>query len=123
MVDRREVCIMTVKLNQAGLDHARSLIEADHYVKDSDWSEAQPTSDDENAKIDRDGYPGFAEWHLAEDTSENEDTKARYMFPYGDFRRLHRAALIATKQRAGEWDYDDILAAADELLEKVPDPD
>lgn len=114
---------MTVKLNQAGLDHARSLIEAHHYAKDSDWSEAQPKSDDENAKIGRDGYAGFAEWHLAEDTSENEDTKARYMFPYGDFRRLHRSALIAIKQRAGEWHYDDVLAAADELLEKVPDPD
>ena len=113
---------MPVRLNKRGLDHARRLIDANHYVKDSDWGEAQPDADAENAKVERDGYDGFGEWHLAEDTGENEDTKGRYMFPFGDFDRLHRSALTAAKQRAGEWDYDDVLKAADELLEKIPDP-
>lgn len=114
---------MSVKLNKPALDHARDLIEANHYVIDSDWSEAQPTTGDENDKIDRDGYSGFSEWHLAIDTDETEENKSRYMFPYGDFRRIHRSALIAIKQRAGEWDYDDVLDAADDLLSKIPEPD
>ncbi|WGH78104.1 hypothetical protein [Jannaschia ovalis] len=113
---------MAVKLNDAGLQHARELIDANHYVKDSDWGEVQPGPDAENAKIDRDGYDGFGEWHLAIDTEESEGTKGRFKFVFGDFDRLHRSALIACKQRAGEWGYDDVLAAADDLLAKIPDP-
>jgi hypothetical protein len=113
---------MPVKLNQAGLKHARALIEASHYVKESDWGDLQPDADAENAKVARDGYDGFGAWHLAEDTDQNPETKGRYMFPYGDFDRVHRSALTAVKQRAGEWDYDDVLEAADELLAKIPDP-
>lgn len=43
------------------------------------------------------------------------------MFPYGDFRRLYRSGLIAAKQRAGEWDHDDVEQAADRLLQDVPE--
>ncbi|MBB4658274.1 hypothetical protein [Parvularcula dongshanensis] len=114
---------MSVKLNQKALDHARDLIKANHYVKASDWSEAAPTAARENEKIERDGYEGYAKWFLAEKTEENEGTKGRYMFPYGDFSRVHRSGLAAAKQRAGEWGYDDVLKAADELMEMIPEPD
>ena len=112
---------MPIRLNPAGRDHARQLVDAGQYVKDSDWSEAQPSTEDENDFLDRHGWGEYAKWHLAEDTDENEETKARYKFPYGDFRRVHRSGLVAAKQRAGEWDYDDVEAAADDLLADVPD--
>lgn len=111
---------MPVTVHDAGVDHARELVDADHYVKDSDWSEAQPSPDDENAYVEAHGYEAFGRWHLAVDTDENEGTKARYKFPYGDFRRVHRSGLIAAKQRAAEWDYGDVEAAADALLDDVP---
>ena len=113
---------MSVTLNQKGLDHARRLVEAHHYVIDSDWGDAQPDSDAGNAEIERNGYEGYGAWHLAVRTEENEGTKGRYMFPFGDFRRVHRSALAAAKQRAGEWDYKDVLEAADALLSRIPDP-
>jgi hypothetical protein len=62
----------------------------------------------------------FAKWHLAYDTEASEETKSRYRFPFGDFRKLHRSALIAAKQRAGSEDYDEVQSAADKLLEKLP---
>ena len=92
---------MPVQANRAGVEHARSLISSDQYVKDSDWSEAQPSPDDENDALDHAGWDGYARWFLAEDTDENEQTKARYKFPYGDFRRVHRSGLVAAKQRGG----------------------
>lgn len=111
---------MAVTVHPDGRDHARDLVDADHYVKDSDWSEAQPTADAENAYIDEHGYEAFGRWHLAIDTDESEGTKARYKFPYGDFRRVHRSGLIAAKQRAAEWGYAEVEDAADALLEDVP---
>ena len=108
---------MPIQVNRAGVEHARSLISRNQYVKDSDWSESQPSTDDENETLGRKGWGEYAEWFLAEDTDENEETKARYKFPYGDFRRVHRSGLVAATQRAAEWDYDDVERAAARLLE------
>lgn len=36
-------------VNQAGVDRARSLIDARQYVLDSTWGEVQPDADAENA--------------------------------------------------------------------------
>lgn len=112
---------MPVELHRAGLAHARELVSAHQYVKDSDWSDAQPSREDENDFIEQHDYDAFGRWHLAVDTDEGEGTKGHYKFPFGDFRRLHRSALIAIKQRAGEWDYGDVQGAADELLADVPE--
>ena len=113
---------MPVQVNRAGVKHARDLIDKEQYVKDSDWSEAQPSPEDENGALDRHGWSEYAKWFLAEDTDENEETKGRYKFPYGDFRRVHRSGLIAAKQRAAQSDYTDVEEAADDLLDDVPEP-
>lgn len=102
--------------NTAGVDKARSMIDAHQYVLESDWSEAQPSTSDENEKIERDGYEAFGEWHLAIDADASEGTKDRYGFVFGDFQRVHRSGLIAAKQRAAEWDHGEIESAADDLL-------
>ncbi len=106
-----------MKVNQSAIDHAKHLIEENQYVLESDWSEAQPSTDEENAQLDRHGWAGFGEWFLAIDADASEETKGRYKFPYGDFRRVHRDGLIAAKQRAAQNDYADVEAAEDELLE------
>lgn len=111
---------MSVQVHRAGVEHARRLIDNAQYVKDSDWSDAQPSADDENAFIERNGWDAYAEWHLAENPDESEETKARYAFPYGDLRRVHRSALVAAKQRAAQQGYDEVEEAADRLLQDVP---
>jgi hypothetical protein len=38
---------------------------------------------------------------------------------YGDFRRVHRSALIACQFRAAEWRHKDVELAAHELLQRL----
>jgi len=111
---------MAIRLNQEAVEHAENLIKGRQYERNSDWSEAQPSAEEENRFIDENGWEAFAKWYLAYDTEASEDTKSRYKFPFGDFKTLHRSALIATKQRAGSEDYKEVLRAADTLREKLP---
>lgn len=107
------------RVHDAGVAKARSMIEAGQYDLTTEWEDGQPSSDDENDKIERDGHDGYGEWHLALDTGASDQTKDRYGFPYGDFRRVFRSALIASKQRASQFGHDDIERAADELLDHL----
>ncbi len=111
---------MAIRLNQEAVDHVQYLIKGRQYERNSDWSEAQPSAEEENRFSDENGWEAFAKWHLAHDTEASEETKGRYLFPFGDFKKLHRSALIAAKQRAGSEDYDEVQRAADRLLEKLP---
>jgi hypothetical protein len=111
---------MAIRLNQQAVEHAQILIKGRQYEWNSDWSEAQPSAQEENNSIDENGWEAFAKWHLAYDTEASEETKSRYKFPFGDFKKLHRSALVAAKQRAGSEDYNDVQSAADRLLEMLP---
>ena len=108
-----------MKLNKKAFEHAQSLIRNGEVAKDSDWSEAQPSPDDENQFLEKHSWDEYATWFLAIDTDENEETKGHYNYPFGDFDVAHRSALIAAKQRASEYDHLAIANAADELLEHI----
>jgi hypothetical protein len=107
------------KINQRGVKHAEKLIRAGEYDTATPWSEAAASAGEENEVIDRDGYEEFADWHLAEDTDATEGTKGRFRFPYGDYQKVNRAALIHAKQRAAQNDHGEIEKAADHLLQQV----
>lgn len=111
----------TYRVNQAGVDKARAMIDAHQYDVDAEWSDAAPSADDGNAQIERHGYDGYGEWHLAIDTGASEETKDRYGFPFGDYSRVIRSALIHAKQRASQNGHDEIEAAAGELLDRLDD--
>jgi hypothetical protein len=104
-------------VNKRAVARARRLIDARQYVLDSDWGEAQPTADDENAFLASHSWDEFAEWHLGLTEGATDETKARYAFVYGDFRRIHRTGLIACQYRAAEWRHKDVELAAHELLQ------
>jgi hypothetical protein len=82
-------------VHDSGVAKARELIASHQYVLDSRWSDAQPSADDENANLERDGWEGYGRWHLAIDDDASPETKQRYGFVFGDFRRVHRSALVA----------------------------
>src|SRR4051812_47522549 len=90
-------------VNPAGVERARALIDARQYVLDSDWGGAQPNAAAQNAYLERHSWEEYAAWHLGLTEGAADDTKARYAFVYGDFRRIHRTALIACVYRASEW--------------------
>jgi hypothetical protein len=104
-------------VNERALEKARRLIRSRQYVLDSEWGDAQPKADDENALLRSHTWAEYGEWHLGLTEGANDDTKARYAFVYGDFRRLHRSGLIACQYRAAEWRHKDVELVAHELLQ------
>jgi hypothetical protein len=106
-------------LNEAAVVKARELIDARQYVLDSDWGAVQPKADDQNAFLDNHTWDDYAQWHLGLTDGAKDETKARYAFVYGDFRRVHRTALIACVYRASEWRHKDVELAAHDLLQHL----
>jgi hypothetical protein len=104
-------------LNEAAVAKAKALIDARQVVKDSDWGEVQPTADDENRYLKRHTWDEYGAWHLGLTDGANDETKARHAFVFGDFRRIHRSAIIACHFRAAEWRHKAIELAAHDLLQ------
>ncbi|TDV35927.1 hypothetical protein [Actinophytocola oryzae] len=108
-------------VNPAGVEHARRLIDARQYVVRSQWRDAQPVAEAENAYLDAHSWDEYGRWHLALTDGAGEESKARYAFVFGDFRRLHRMGLIACHYRAAEWGHKDVELAAHDLLQYLDD--
>jgi hypothetical protein len=106
-------------VNPAAVDHATQLIDARQYVLDSDWGDVQPSADVQNAFLERHDWEEYAAWHLGLTDGATDETKARYAFVYGDFRRVHRTALIACAYRASEWRHKEVELAAHDLLQHL----
>ena len=104
-------------VNPAAVSKARTLIDGRQYVLDSDWGEAQPDAAAQNAFLKTHSWEEYAEWHLGLTEGASDQTKARHAFVYGDFRRVHRTALIACVYRASEWRHKDVELAAHDLLQ------
>jgi hypothetical protein len=106
-------------VNEGAVARAERLIRTRQYVLDSDWGEAQPSTDDENRYLDRHSWNEYAQWHLGLTVGATDETKARYAFVFGDFRRIHRSGIIACQFRAAEWRHKEIELAAHELLQAL----
>ena len=111
----------TYRVNEVAVKHARKLIDAGTYDDTTEWSDAAPSADDANQVIHKEGFDEFSEWHLAVNPEASEETKGRFAFPYGDFTKVNRAALIHAKQRAAQNDHAEIEKAADDLLQRLDD--
>jgi len=106
-------------VNKRAVARAKRLIDARQYALDSDWGEVQPAADDENAFLASHSWDEYAEWHLGLTEGATDETKARHAFVYGDFRRVHRTAIIACQYRAAEWRHKEVELAAHELLQRI----
>jgi hypothetical protein len=106
-------------VNPDAVAHARRLIDGRQYVLDSDWGEVQPGAGEQNAFLEHHSWEQYASWHLGLTDGANDETKARYAFVFGDFRRVHRTALIASVYRASEWRHKDVELAAHDLLQHL----
>lgn len=107
------------EINRPAISQARELIDQGKVDTETEWSDAAPSTDRENEVIEGDGYDAYGAWHLAIDTEASEETKDRFGFPYGDFSRVNRAAVIHAKQRASQNDHGAVVEAADDLLERI----
>jgi len=107
------------ELNDAAVENCKRLIDARQYVLDSDWGAVQPGATEQNDYLESHSWAEYAAWHLGLTKGSNDETKARYAFVYGDFRRVHRSALIACVYRASEWRHKEIELAAHDLLQRL----
>jgi hypothetical protein len=114
-----EVCedIMATKLNHNALAFAEQLVQDGRFVYDKRdaWSKHQPSTEKEHEFIHEHGFHEYEKWHLGIEDTEPADTKARYKFPYGDFKDLHRCGLLSAESRAGQYKHYDIESAAAHL--------
>jgi len=111
--------VASYDVNPAAVAHAERLIRNRQYVLDSDWGEVQPSAEQQNAYLEKHSWEEYAAWHLGLTEGANDETKARFAFVCGDFRRVHRTALIACVYRASEWRHKDVELAAHKLLQHL----
>ena len=104
-------------VNPDAVARCRELIEAKQYVLDSDWGDVQPSAEAQNTFLENHSWEEYAAWHLGLTEGATDETKARHAFVYGDLRRVHRTALIASVYRASEWRHKKVELAAHELLQ------
>jgi hypothetical protein len=109
----------TYKVNETAVKQARRLIDEGAVDSETGWGEAAPSAAEGNKEIEREGHDGYGRWHLGIDTGASEDTKDRYGFPYGDFKKVNRSALIHAKQRASQNDHKEIEKVAGDLLDRL----
>lgn len=108
---------MSITLSRKAYRHARKLIEEGKAVRDErdDWSQHQPSAEEENRFIEAHGFGEYEKWHLGVDEEKGEGTKGRCKFPYGDFRNVHRCAVLTAESRAGQYKWTEIELAAAHL--------
>jgi hypothetical protein len=108
---------MAVKLHERGFEQAQDLVKQGRVVRDErdDWSEHQPSADEENRFVEEHGWTEYGKWHLGADAEHDTETKEHWKFPYGDFEDVHRCGVLAAESRAGQYGYADIKSAAAHL--------
>jgi hypothetical protein len=111
--------VASYSVNKLAAQRARERIDARQYVLDSDWGESAPDAEAENRYLRSHSWDAYAEWHLGLTDGASDGTKARYAFVMGDFRRIHRTALIACVYRAAEWRHKEVELAAHDLLQRL----
>jgi hypothetical protein len=110
-----------LKLNENAFAYAKELIAQGCVVidKKNAWRGHRPSAKEENAFIHAHGFAEYGKWRLGIDEAYTEGTKARFKFPFGDFKNIHRCALLAIKSRAHQFGYIDIENAAIQLTEMI----
>ncbi len=88
---------MAVQLNDKAVAFVQQLIQQGKVDKEGDWSDNQPTADDENAFLDDHTYEEYGNWFLGINPEASPDTKERYEFPFGNFKSVFRNGLIAAR--------------------------
>jgi hypothetical protein len=117
----RDRGVHATKLSQIAFESCKELVRRGRVIIDKKgaWGQHQPSREEENEFIRLHGFEEYAKWHLGIDEGRPEATKARYKFPCGDFKNVHRCALLAAKSRAAQFNHDEIEQAASDLLQMM----
>jgi hypothetical protein len=75
-----------------------------------------------NEFIRLNGCREYGKWHPGIDDEHRQDTKKRYAFPHGNFKDIHRCAVLSAESRAGQFKHNDIEIAAAHLHGMIDEP-
>jgi hypothetical protein len=107
------------EINPAAVEWIERLIDGRQYVVRSEWSDVQPDAEAENTYLQRHSWDEYGRWYLGLTEGATEETKGRHAFVVGDFRRVHRSGLMASRFRATQWDHKEIELAAHDLIQRL----
>ena len=109
-----------LSLNQVGVNYAHQLIEKGRVnTGRNNWAKNKPTFESENMFLSDHDMNEYGQWFLAIVDDTNLNVKNHYEFPFGDFKKIFRSALIAAKQRASQFKHVNIERAAGILLDAL----
>jgi hypothetical protein len=107
------------EVNPVAVEWIESMIDSRQYVVRSEWNQVQPNAEAENAYLEGHDWLEYGRWHLGLTEGAGDETKARYAFVVGDFRRVHRSGLLASRYRATQWDHKEVELAAHDLIQRL----
>lgn len=111
---------MAITLNTLAMEQAKRLIEAGEVESfDSQWSEEKPTDDEVSYFIDNHFMKEYGMWFLGKNSDYPDTTKEHYQYPYGDLKEVQRCALVDSMARAAERGDQEIVQAAEKLLDMI----
>lgn len=112
---------MSITLNQESVDFISEQIRSGNVVVAArgEWHELNPSSESVDEYLSTHSYQEYALWHLGIRPDDNPETREAYAFPVGDFHQVYYAGLKAAHERAKQYGYTEIEAAAQHLLEMI----
>jgi hypothetical protein len=77
-----------------------------------DWSEHQPSANEENRFVEEHGWTEYGKWHLGADSEHDNETKEHWKSPTATSRTSTVAASSPPNRGPGSTATDDIKSAA-----------
>ena len=112
---------MAKKLNKAGYDLAKQMIghgfELEH--DENNWKEVQPTLTEAVEYLNAHDLDQYGTWFLGIDTEADQKDKSKFVYPFGDFKVVHKSALLDSEKKARANKDNEIAEAAKRLLQLI----
>jgi len=112
---------MAVTLHKPGYDYAVAIIKKGLEIEhdSNNWEAVKPTQDEIVRYLNTHTLDEYGLWFLGIDSSRDPKDKSKFMYPYGDFKVLHKSALIAALKEAAKNNHEEIKTAAQKLVAMV----
>ena len=112
---------MAIKLHRAGFDNAVKLIKAHEFETFPDWDEEKPTQTEIDEFMRSHYMKEYGLWFLGTDDKYSAEVKEHYVYPHGDLKEVQLCALEDSLENAEKSGHEDIMNAAQELLDMITD--
>ena len=112
---------MSKKLNKIAYELAKQMIEHGFELEhdENNWKEAQPTPSESVEYLDTHSLDEYGSWFLGIDPEADPKDKAKFVYPFGDFKVVHKSALLEAEKRARMNKDHEIEQAAKRLLQLI----